>query len=80
MFQQIYNHIEMLHDEQLDLRKKKQRKKIIFFYLILSNLLSFVTARLRTRSDLFPTKIIGTLRFIAISVSVNSFSRIFFIN
>jgi hypothetical protein len=77
MFQQIYNHIEMPHDEQLDLKKKG--KKIIF-YLILSNLLSLVTARLRTRSDLFPTKIIGTLRFIDISVSANSFSRIFFIN
>ncbi len=43
-------------------RAAKLKKKLFFFYLIILefwNLLSFVTARLRTRSDLFPTKIIG---------------------
>jgi hypothetical protein len=57
MFQQIYTHIEMPHDEQL--RKVKRILVLVDYLKKIPNLLSFVTARLRTRSDLFPTRIIG---------------------
>jgi hypothetical protein len=45
---------------------RASKKNSLLFFLFIQwklNLLSFVTERFRTRSDLFPTKIIGIWRF-----------------
>ena len=78
MSRQIYSRTWMPHVEQLENNNSSHPSICRFKMFLLS--LSFVTDRFRTRSDLFPTRMIGTCRLMIGWWSINSCSRIFLIN